>query len=165
MKSFVVALLFAAVAAEDGYTCVDTDPSSWTNVDLSGAAVTDSAGCKAACDTAVTDDAATEDNDWCCSSVADSAASTLACTIWNKATEADADIRADAEDAGTVTSSAWAWVAGVEAESMADIAAAAAAEEEAATEEDDEETEEDEDMSVRMTASAVAAASIAMLAM
>ena len=86
----------------------------------------------------------------------------MSCTLWNKAT-AEGDIRADAEDAGTVTSSAWAWVAGVAADSMADIAAAA--EEEAATEEDDEETEEDEDMSVRMTASAVAAASIAMLAM
>ena len=163
MKSFVVALLFAAVAAEDGYTCVDTDPSSWTSQDLSDVAVTTSAECKTACDTAVTDDAATEDNDWCCSSVADSDASTLACTLWNLAT-AEGDIRADAEDAGTVTSSAWAWVAGVEAESMADIAAAAEGDD--ATDEDDEdETEDDEDMSVRMTASAVAAASIAMLAM
>ena len=161
MKSFVVALLFAAVAAEDGYTCVDTDPSSWSSADLSGVAIT-STECKTACDTAVAD-GDTEANDWCCSSVADSDASTLACTLWNLAT-AEGDIRADAEDAGTVTSSAWAWVAGVEAESMADIAAAAEGDD--ATDEDDEdETEDDEDMSVRMTASAVAAASIAMLAM
>ena len=113
-----------------------------------------STDCKTACDTAV-DAGETEANDWCCSSVAENDA-IVACTIWNKAT-AEGDIRADAEDAGAVTSSAWAWVAGVAADSMADIAAAA--------EEDDEETEEDEDMSVRMTASAVAAASIAMLAM
>ena len=162
MKSFVVALLFAAVAAEDGYTCVDTDPSSWSSADLSGVAIT-STECKTACDTAVAD-GDTEANDWCCSSVADSDASTLACTLWNLAT-AEGDIRADAEDAGTVTSSAWAWVAGVAADSMADIAAAAAEEDDDEAEEDDEETEEDEDMSVRMTASAVAAASIAMLAM
>ena len=161
MKSFVVALLFAAVAAEDGYTCVDTDPSSWTSTDLTDAAVTTSTECKTVCDAAITA-GETEANDWCCSSVADSGDSSLACTLYNLAT-AEGDIRADAGDAGTVTSSAWAWVAGVAADSMADIAAAA--EEEAATEEDDEETEEDEDMSVRMTASAVAAASIAMLAM
>ena len=160
MKSFVVALLFAAVAAEDGYTCVDTDPSSWTSQDLSDPGVmTTSDECKTACDTTVAA-GATNDNDWCCTSLADSFANTLECTLYNKAT-AEGDIRADAEDSDIRTSSAWAWVAGVAADSMADIAAA----EEAATEEDDEETEEDEDMSVRMTASAVAAASIAMLAM
>ena len=88
----------------------------------------------------------------------------MACTLYNLAT-AEGDIRADAGDAGTVTSSAWAWVAGVAADSMADIAAAA--EEEAATDDaaEDDATEDDEDMSVRMTASAVAAASIATLAM
>ena len=52
MKSFVVALLFAAVAAEDGYTCVDTDPSSWASVDLTniGIDITTSTECKNACD-------------------------------------------------------------------------------------------------------------------
>jgi len=117
--------------------------------------MTTSDECKTACDTTVAA-GATNDNDWCCTSLADSFANTLECTLYNKAT-AEGDIRADAEDSDIRTSSAWAWVAGVAADSMADIAAAA--------EEDDEETEEDEDMSVRMTASAVAAASIAMLAM
>ena len=157
MKSFVVALLFAAVAAEDGYTCVDTDPSSWSSQDLMDSDVSFSTDCKTACDTAV-DAGETEANDWCCSSVAE-AGYTLTCTLYNKAT-AEGDIRAEFDDGGPYTYSAWAWVAGVDAdltpveETPADDDAA-----------DDDATEDDEDMSVRMTASAVAAASIAMLAM
>ena len=160
MKSFVVALLFAAVAAEDGYTCVDTDPSTWNPTDLSSVDVTTSEECKAACDTAVAaGDPVTNDNDWCCSSVAVTEPASLTCTIHNIAT-AGADIRAESADADGTTSSAWAWEAGV---ASADLTVVEEPAEEPAAE--DDATEDDEDMSVRMTASAVAAASIAMLAM
>ena len=76
----------------------------------------------------------------------------VSCGILSKATVADADIRAEGTVYDDTTYEAWAWAAGVEI-----------VEEEEGAEEDD--AEEGEDMSVRMTLSALATASIAMLAM
>ena len=93
--------------------------------------------------------------------------SSFACDLYGIAA-ADLDIRAEEVVDADITNSAWAWGAGVELDSMAEIAAAEETPVEEDDEEDaeeDEEEEDDEDMSVRMTASAVAAASIAMLAM
>ena len=168
MRSFVVTMLFAAVIAEDGYTCTDSD-STWVSNDLSSGDVTTADECKTACDGAVSDDGTT-DNDWCCHAVANAGDSSLTCSIYS-ITAAELDIRAEEEvevdityQSTNLTNSAWAWGAGVALDDLA--------EEEVVEEEDDDEEEateddeeDDEDMSVRMTASAVAAASIAMLAM
>ena len=80
----------------------------------------------------------------------------VSCGILSKATVADADIRAEGTVYDDTTYEAWAWAAGVEI-----------VEEEEGAEDDAEEddAEDDEDMSVRMTLSALATASIAMLAM
>ena len=162
MRSFVVTMLFAAVIAEDGYTCTDSD-STWVSNDLSSGDVTTADECKTACDGAVSDDGTT-DNDWCCHAVAVADPVSLTCSIYS-ITAAELDIRAAEEEAvdGT-TNSAWAWGAGVALEDLAEeeVVEEEDDDEEEATEEDEE---DDEDMSVRMTASAVAAASIAMLAM
>ena len=164
MRSFVVTMLFAAVIAEDGYTCTDASgggggaSGDWGDAtDLSGEAVTTADECKTACDTAVDG----VDNDWCCFAVAVAEPESLACSYFT-ILAAELDIRAEAEVVDGTTYSAWAWGAGVALEDLAE-------EEEVSEEDDDESTEDDEeddeDMSVRMTASAVAAASIAMLAM
>ena len=159
MNKFIVlvALVFTAVAAEDGYNCFDPD-STWLEVGLTSADINTADECKAACDTAV-DAGETEANDWCCSSVFDSMSSELFCYLLNKAT-AEGDIRAAIETGG-YTYSAWAWVAGVASADLTPVEETPADDDAA----DDDATEDDEDMSVRMTASAVAAASIAMLAM
>ena len=161
MRSFVVTMLFAAVIAEDGYTCTDSG-STWVSNDLSSGDVTTADECKTACDGAVSDEGTT-DLDWCCHAVANAGDSSLTCSIYS-ITAAELDIRAEEEVEVDITNSAWAWGAGVALEDLA--------EEEVVEEEDDDEEEateddeeDDEDMSVRMTASAVAAASIAMLAM
>ena len=163
MRSFVVTMLFAAVIAEDGYTCTDSE-SAWGDVvDLSSGEITTADECKTACEGAID---STTDKDWCCFAVAVADPESLACSYFS-ITADELDIRAAEEEAvdGT-TNSAWAWAAGVALDDLA--------EEEGSAEEDDEEDddesteddeEDDEDMSVRMTASAVAAASIAMLAM
>ena len=165
MRSFIVTMLFAAVIAEDGYTCTDSG-SDWVSTDIS-TGVTTSDECKTACDTTIEDSGASTDNDWCCHATAVADPVSMACDLYSIAT-ADLDIRAEEEAAveGT-TNSAWAWGAGVALDDLTVV------EEEVVEEEDDDESaeddeddeEDDEDMSVRMTASAVAAASIAMLAM
>ena len=135
---------------------------------LTEVAVTTADECKTACQTNVDEATGATNYDWCCSSVADTSDSSLACTLFFIGTEADNDIRFDAEDEvdGTVTSSAWAWAAAVAMDDLPSLTLEESADDEEATEDDDEEaTEDDEDMSVRMTASAVAAASIAILAM
>ena len=66
MKSFVLAILFAAVDAEEGYTCDGFGlDSPWTNTNLAAAEITTNEECKTACDTAVAA-GDTEANDWCC---------------------------------------------------------------------------------------------------
>ena len=162
MRSFVVTMLFAAVNAEDGYTCTDSDGTWGSADDLSGDPST-SEECKGACDTAI-GAGDVEGNDWCCHAVANDSELTLTCSLYS-ILAAELDIRAAEEEAveGT-TNSAWAWGAGVALDDLTVV------EEEVVEEEDDDESaeddeEDDEDMSVRMTASAVAAASIAMLAM
>ena len=85
----------------------------------------------------------------------------VSCDYYSVATGAP-DIREETEDEeGTVTS-AWAWVAGVASDDFIVVEEEASEEDD---EDDDDSEEEDEDISVRMTASALAAASIAMLAM
>ena len=92
MKSAVLALLFAACAAEDTVTCVDAD-SSWTETDES-ADVTDSAGCKTACEDTI---ASSTENDYCCaSSITDAVGETpelITCDLFTK-TAGEGDIRA-----------------------------------------------------------------------
>ena len=93
MKSAVLALLFAACAAEDTVTCVDAD-SSWTETDES-ADVTDSAGCKTACEDTI---ASSTENDYCCaSSITDAVGETPAvvnsCKLYT-ITAGELDIRA-----------------------------------------------------------------------
>ena len=46
----MVALLFGAVAAEDGYTCIDSN-TAWVEFPLSNGEVTTADLCKAACET------------------------------------------------------------------------------------------------------------------
>ena len=91
MKSAVLALLFAAVAAEDTVTCVDAEVS-WSSADVKEG-VTDSAGCKTACETAIT-----PENDYCCaSSITDAVGETPAvvnsCDLYT-ITAGELDIRA-----------------------------------------------------------------------
>ena len=154
-KYIVFAFLFAAVAAEDGYTCTDTD-EIWNDFDLSDEAVTDAEGCKAACETDLAEGGDTLDA--CCEAVAVTEPASLTCTVWTTIA-ASLDIRAEANDEEGTTSSAWAWEAGV---ASADLTVV----EESADDDEEATEEDDEDMSVRMTASALtAAASIAMIAM
>ena len=157
MNKFIVlvAILFATAAAEDGYTCFDTD-SIWTEVPLSSEDITSADECKAACDTAV-EAGATEANDWCCVAIDVTDPVTLVCNIFNIATDG-LDIRFEPPAEDGVTYSAWAWEAGVASDDLNPV-------EETPADDDEEATEEDEDLSVRMTASALAAASIAMIAM
>ena len=157
MHSITSALLFAAVAAEDGYTCTDAD-SSWNNSDLAAAEITTNEECKTACDTAVAA-GNPNDNDWCCAAVAVTEPASLACNLFSIATDG-LDIRAESVDEEGTTSSAWAWDAGVASADLTPVEETPADDDAA----DDDATEDDEDMSVRMTASALAAASIAMLA-
>ena len=152
MHSITSALLFAAVAAEDGYTCSDAD-SSWTNADLAAAEITTNEECKTACDTAVAA-GNPNDNDWCCAAVAVTEPASLACNLFSIATDG-LDIRAESVDEEGTTSSAWAWDAGVASADLTPVEETPA---------DDDAAEDDEDMSVRMTVSTLAAASIAMLA-
>ena len=163
MRSFIVTMLFAAVIAEDGYTCTDSN-SDWISGDLS-TDVTTSDECKTACDTAIEDSGTATDNDWCCHATAVADPVSMACDLYSIAT-ADLDIRAEEEAAveGT-TNSAWAWGAGVALDDLTVVEDDVVEEDDEEDAEEDEEEEDDEDMSVRMTASAVAAASIAMLAM
>ena len=63
MKSFVISMLFAAAAAQDGYEC--NAPTTWTAETLTGEAPTDAAACKTACQ-AFIDAADATANDWCC---------------------------------------------------------------------------------------------------
>ena len=155
MKSFVAFSLFAASAkAEDGYTCVN---DGWVSTELTGEDVTDSATCKTACETAID----TDQNAWCCAAVVDSDASTVTCFSY-VASPAGGDIRAEAtDDTATLVSSAWAWDEGAQ---LGDVGAEDEVEEEAETAETEDE-EEDEDLSVRVTTSFLAAATVAILAM
>ena len=67
MKFDVLALLLAAVAAEDTVTCVNPS-DTWNPTDFSSSLdVTDSATCKAACEATIEDDKNT-DYDYCCES-------------------------------------------------------------------------------------------------
>ena len=155
MKSFVISMLFAAAAAQAGYQCVNPG-DAWTVEDLSGSGdATDAATCKAACQTFINaDEAVKVAKDWCCAVSVEG--DLVNCDLLSFATAADAEIRAEAEAVEGTTFEAWAWAAGVEI-----------VEEEEGAEDDAEEddAEDDEDMSVRMTLSALATASIAMLAM
>ena len=157
MNKFIVlvALVFTAVAAEDGYTCFDAD-TTWTETSLSAEDITTADLCKAACDTAIDDDKP-EDSDWCCVAIAVTDPVTLVCNLFNIDT-AGLDIRFEPPAEDGVTYSAWAWEAGVASDDLNPV-------EETPADDDEEATEEDEDLSVRMTASALAATSIAMLAM
>ena len=147
-KFAVVALLFAAVAAEDGYTCTDND-GTWADESIAAATNEE---CKSACDTAV-EAGDTEANDWCCAAMA--FGDDFYCNLYNIAT-AGLNIKVEyASDGFTVA--AWAWEAGV-----SDVTPV---EETPADDDAAEDDEEDEDLSVRMTASALAAASIAIIAM
>ena len=155
MKSFVLAILFAAVDAEEGYTCDGFGLGSpWTNTNLAAAEITTNEECKTACDTAVAA-GNPNDNDWCCAAVAVTEPASLACNLFSIATDG-LDIRAESVDEEGTTSSAWAWEAGVASDDLNPVEETPA---------DDDAAEDDEDFSVRMTASALAAASIAMIAM
>ena len=155
MNKFIVlvALVFTAVAAEDGYNCFDPD-SIWLEVGLTSADITTADECKAACDAAV-EAGATEANDWCCEAIDITDPEGFDCNIYNIAT-AGLDIRFEAPAEDEVTYSAWAWEAGVASDDLNPVEETPA---------DDDAAEDDEDFSVRMTASALAAASIAMIAM
>ena len=152
MKSFVISMLFAAAAAQAGYECVNPG-DAWTVETLTGDAPTDAATCKTACQAFIDAADTPTDNDWCCAVeiVADPAAVT--CGLLSFATAADTEIRAEATAVAGTTFEAWAWAAGVEIE------------EEVVADDAEDDAEDDEDMSVRMTLSALATASIAMLAM
>ena len=157
MKSFVAFALFAAsVRAEDGYTCVN---DGWAPTELTGENVTDSATCKTACEATID----TDQNAWCCAAVVDSGdAPSVTCFAY-VASPAGGDIRAEAtDDTATLVSSAWAWDEGAQ---LDNIGAEDEAETEVETEAETEDEEENEDLSVRVTTSFLAAATVAMLAM
>ena len=162
MRSFVVTMLFAAVIAEDGYTCTDSN-SDWISGDLS-TDVTTSDECKTACDTAIEDSGTATDNDWCCHATAVADPVSMACDLYS-ITAGELDIRAEEEVVDGTTNSAWAWGAGVALDDLTVVEDDVVEEDDEEDAEEDEEEEDDEDMSVRMTASALAAASFAMLAM
>ena len=106
MRSFVVTMLFAAVIAEDGYTCTDSE-SAWGDVvDLSSGDITTADECKEECEVAID---GTTDKDWCCFAVAVADPASLTCSYFS-ILAAELDIRAAEEEAveGT-TNSAWAW--------------------------------------------------------
>ena len=165
MKFVTLTALVASVSAQTGVTC--TDPGSgWT---ASTAAPYDTptthAECKAAADAATLDDT----KDHCLASVDQTddtanggAAASYVCTMYESdATGAD-DIRAAATDTTTLTHEAWAWVASVASADWVD--SSATAEEEVTTEEEGDEEDDEEALSVKMTASAIAAATVAMMA-
>ena len=159
MKFFVISMLFAAAAAQDGYECVNPgDEYAWTVETLTGDAATDAATCKANCQTFIDAFDIAHFYDWCCA-VAVPEVGDVTCGLLSYSTVADADIRAEANAVEGTTFEAWAWAAGVEIEEEEEVVD----DEEDDDEEDDD--EDDEDMSVRMTLSALATASIAMLAM
>ena len=157
MKKFVISMLFADSFAQEGYECVN--PSSfdaWDQGTLTGDAPIDAATCKAACLTIIDNDEPTKvANDWCCA-FGDNLGLITCALLYSGAS--DDDIRAEATPVDGITFEAWAWAAGVEIEEEEVV------EDDAEDEEDDEEDGED-NMSVRMTLSALATASIAMLAM
>ena len=120
MKSFALALL-ATVAAQTGYTC--TTATGWTEkTDATLTTdITDAAKCETAGKALAEGDA---QKDWCLAAVVtdkvgETAASLDTCKLYEKATAADADIRAVLVT-DLKTNSAWAWAAGV---AMADVAA------------------------------------------
>ena len=100
MKSFVISMLFAAAAAQDGYECVNPG-DTWTVETLSGDAATDAATCKANCQTFIDAAETPTSNDWCCA-VAVVAGGDVTCGLLSLAT-ADADIRAEATAADGTT--------------------------------------------------------------
>ena len=121
MKSFALALL-ATVAAQTGYTCTSTT-TGWTETesDTLTTDITDAAKCETAGKALAEADT---QKDWCLAAVVtdkvgETAASLDSCKLYEKATAADADIRAVLVT-DLKTNSAWAWAAGV---AMADVAA------------------------------------------
>ena len=162
MKFVALTALVASVSAQTGVTC--TDPGSgWTTTTGAGTAyesVTDHAGCKAAADGASLDAA----TDHCLASINQDddtanggAAASYSCILYTADATGAADIREAATDTATLTHEAWAWVAG---SASADWVAP----EEPAEEPAEEGEEEEEALSVKMTASAIAAATVAMMA-
>ena len=91
----VIAVLFSAVRAEDGYTCVNTG-DAFTATDEGMGTDGTSESCKTNCLATI---ASSTDNDYCCASqvtdaVGEFAASSVSCTLYTIAT-ADLDIRAE----------------------------------------------------------------------
>ena len=166
MKFVALTALVASVSAQTGVTC--TNPGSgWTEVTGAGTAyenVTDHAGCKSAADGASLD--ATTDH--CLASINQDddtanggAAASYSCILYTADSTGADDIREAATDTDTLTHEAWAWVAGTESADWVD--SSATVDEEDTTDEGDEEDDE-EALSVKMTASAIAAATVAMMA-
>ena len=99
MKFFVISMLFAAAAAQDGYECVNPgDEYAWTVETLTGDAPTDAATCNTACQAFIDAAEAATANDWCCA-VAVPETGDVTCGLFSLAT-ADADIRAEASSEG-----------------------------------------------------------------
>ena len=91
----VIAVLFSAVRAEDGYTCVNTG-DAFTATDESVGTDGTSESCKTNCLATI---AGSIDNDYCCASqvtdaVGGTAAAAVSCTLYTLATT-DTDIRAE----------------------------------------------------------------------
>ena len=158
MKFATLSLLVASVAAEAGYTCVNPEgDAAWAPTDVQPADMTDVATCGEK-GTALATDVA---NDYCLFAVstdavvADDTADPVvaevayaldSCTLWFKATVADATIKEAKAAADGKSYDAWAWGAGV---ALADMAAAA---------------EGDADSAKMMTSAIAAIATIAMVA-
>ena len=162
MKFVALTALVASVSAQTGVTC--NTAAGWTETTGAGTAyesVADHAGCKSAADGASLDSAV----DHCLASINQDddtanggAAASYSCILYTAAATGGDDIREAAEDTATLTHEAWAWVAGTPAE---DWVAEVPAEE---VEEEEEEEDDEEALSVKMTASAIAAATVAMMA-
>ena len=88
MKSADLVLLFAAVAAEDTVTCVDSD-ASWESSSLELLEAT-TASCKTECESTIDGGAL----DYCCASNITDADASIICTLYSKAA-AEGDIRAE----------------------------------------------------------------------
>jgi hypothetical protein len=125
MNTFVIAALFATVAAEEGYSCQQPS-TAWTVESVADVtAATDATECKAAC-LVVAEDDANDANDYCCSSktteetATDEGDEEFECTLWSEDTAADANIKevTAAEEDPVVTYAAWMWVAGVEQDEL-----------------------------------------------
>ena len=97
MKSFVISMLFAAAAAQDGYECVNPG-DAWTVETLTGDAPTDAATCNTACQAFIDAAEAAAAKDWCCT-VAVPETGDVTCGLLSLDT-ADADIRAEASAEG-----------------------------------------------------------------